>query len=76
MMENTMERNSGNTSKNMLCDNTERTNGLNGGLHLGKKSASTPTVEQLTISMFVYTCACRCFNSDNSKGARGIFSQV
>ena len=38
-----------------------------------KNPRALPAVEQLTISMFVYTCACRCFNSDTSKGARGFF---
>ena len=54
----------------------QRTNGLNGGQHLGKNLRALPTVEQLTISMFIYTCACRCFNSDTSKEARGFFIQV
>ena len=41
-----------------------------------KNPRALPTVEQLTISMFVYTCACRYFNSYISKGDRGFFIQV
>ena len=41
-----------------------------------KNPRALSTVQQLTISMFVYTCACRYFNSDTSNRARGFFIQV
>ena len=41
-----------------------------------KNPQTLSTVQQLTISMFVYTCACRYFNSYISKGDRGFFIQV
>ena len=41
-----------------------------------KNPRALSTVQQLAISMFVYTCACRYFNSYTSKGARGFFIQV
>ena len=38
-----------------------------------KNPRALSTVEQLTISMFVYTCACRCFNSDTYRESSRIF---
>ena len=41
-----------------------------------KNPRALSTVEQLQISMFVYICACRYFNSNISNKARGFFIQV
>ena len=41
-----------------------------------KNPQALSTVEQLQISMFVYTCACRYFNSNTCNKARGFLIQV